>query len=143
MNLCVLLQCLFLELLAANCQDLIQGRIVGGYAPAPYSIKYIVSIQTTKGRHFCGGSLVNRYWVLTAAHCNIGTEQIMIVAGDYSLTMQEGTEQYSKPHSFIPHPLFNKSSFNADISTLLNTTKSWFFQRLESLDVYHFQLAKT
>uniref|UniRef100_A0A8C8CAU1 trypsin n=1 Tax=Oncorhynchus tshawytscha TaxID=74940 RepID=A0A8C8CAU1_ONCTS len=96
-------------------QEVIQDRIVGGYAPAPNSIKYIVSLQTTKGQHFCGGSLVHKYWVLTAAHCNIGTDQMMIVAGDYSLSMFEGTEQYSKPHRIIPHPLYNKTTNNADI----------------------------
>ncbi|XP_036387379.1 trypsin-like isoform X3 [Megalops cyprinoides] len=115
MSLLVLLWCLFSELLAVNCQGLIQGRIVGGYAPAPHSIKYIVSIQTTKGQHFCGGSLINRYWVLTAAHCNIGSDQMMVVAGDYSLSVFEGTEQYSKPQSLVPHPQYNKSNNNADI----------------------------
>ncbi|XP_055774035.1 trypsin-3-like isoform X1 [Salvelinus fontinalis] len=43
------------------------------------------------------------------------TDQMMIVAGDYSLSMFEGTEQYSKPHRIIPHPLYNKTTNNADI----------------------------
>uniref|UniRef100_A0A3P8S4H1 trypsin n=1 Tax=Amphiprion percula TaxID=161767 RepID=A0A3P8S4H1_AMPPE len=92
-----------------------QGRIVGGHAAAPNSIKYIVSLQSTSGQHFCGGSLVHRYWVLTAAHCNIGAEQMMIVAGDYKINIFEGTEQYAKPHRLVTHPLYNRSTNNADI----------------------------
>ncbi|XP_030623352.1 trypsin [Chanos chanos] len=116
MNLPALLQCILLELLTVNCQQLLmQGRIVGGYAPAPHSIKYIVSIQSTTGQHFCGGTLINKYWVLTAAHCNIGAERTMIVAGDYSLSMYEGTEQFLRPHLLIPHPKYNSTTNNADI----------------------------
>ncbi|XP_036389068.1 trypsin [Megalops cyprinoides] len=115
MKLLILLICVLVEMLVANCQELMQGRIVGGYAPVPHSIKYIVSIQTTKGQHFCGGSLINKYWVLTAAHCNIGSDQMMIVAGDYSLGMYEGTEQFFIPHLLIPHPQYNSSTNNADI----------------------------
>uniref|UniRef100_A0A8C9RG63 Peptidase S1 domain-containing protein n=1 Tax=Scleropages formosus TaxID=113540 RepID=A0A8C9RG63_SCLFO len=47
-------------------QGFIEGRIVGGNVPAPHFIKYIVSLQSIKGQHFCGGSLINKYWVLTA-----------------------------------------------------------------------------
>uniref|UniRef100_A0A3Q1GSB1 trypsin n=1 Tax=Acanthochromis polyacanthus TaxID=80966 RepID=A0A3Q1GSB1_9TELE len=68
-------------------------RIVGGYAPVPHSIKYIVSIQTRDRRHVCGGFLINKYWIVSAAHCNIGVHKMLIVAGDYSLTIYEGTEQ--------------------------------------------------
>ncbi|KAG7278639.1 hypothetical protein CRUP_031934 [Coryphaenoides rupestris] len=92
-----------------------RGRIVGGYTPAPNSIKYMVSLQSTRGQHFCGGSLVHRYWVLTAAHCNIGAEHMMVVAGDFAIRTFEGTEQYSKPRLLLTHPRYNKSTNNADI----------------------------
>ncbi|KAM3872117.1 trypsin [Diretmus argenteus] len=107
--------CILLELLAVRCQFHIQGRIVGGHLPSPHSIKYIVSIQTTRGQHFCGGSLINKYWVLTAAHCNIGVDRMMIVAGDHSLSSYEGTEQFFIPHRLIPHPQYNSVTNNNDI----------------------------
>ncbi|MCI4390058.1 hypothetical protein PGIGA_G00118270 [Pangasianodon gigas] len=40
---------------------------------------------------------------------------MMIVAGDNFLGKYEGMEQYSKPYSITPHPLYNKSTNNADI----------------------------
>uniref|UniRef100_A0A3Q3WUK0 trypsin n=1 Tax=Mola mola TaxID=94237 RepID=A0A3Q3WUK0_MOLML len=92
--------------------SLLTERIVGGYAPVPHSIRYIVSIQTTERQHVCGGSLINKYWVITAAHCNIG---MMIVAGDYSLTIYEGTEQEILPQHLVPHPEYNKTTNNNDI----------------------------
>ncbi|XP_047005457.1 trypsin-3 [Ictalurus punctatus] len=42
-------------------------------------------------------------------------DQMMIVAGDNTLGKYEGMEQYSKPYSITPHPLYNKSTNNADI----------------------------
>uniref|UniRef100_A0A3Q2QEZ4 trypsin n=1 Tax=Fundulus heteroclitus TaxID=8078 RepID=A0A3Q2QEZ4_FUNHE len=101
--------------LCVSGQDLPKERIVGGYAPVPHSIKYIVSIQTTNRQHFCGGFLINRFWVITAAHCNIGVNRMVIVAGDYSLSIYEGTEQEIYPHFLVPHPQYNSSTNNSDI----------------------------
>ncbi|XP_044068699.1 trypsin-3 [Siniperca chuatsi] len=115
MDLPSFLLCILLEVLAINCQDVAQGRIVGGYAPVPHSIKYIVSIQTTERQHVCGGSLINKYWVITAAHCNVGINKMMIVAGDYSLIIYEGTEQEILPQLLVPHPEYNSTTNNNDI----------------------------
>lgn len=90
-------------------------RIMGGTLAAPNSITYIVSIQTLSGQHFCGGSLVHRSWVLTAAHCNIGLDNMMIVAGDYTLNNADGTEQYEKPRRLITHPLYNRTTNDNDL----------------------------
>ncbi|KAL1020668.1 hypothetical protein UPYG_G00003110 [Umbra pygmaea] len=116
MDLPSLLLCILLEGLAVSCQQPIQGRIIGGYVPAPNSVKYIVSMQEIiSGKHFCGGSLINKFWVLTAAHCNIGVDKIIIVAGDYSLNVYEGTEQLFLPQALVPYPQYNKDTHDADI----------------------------
>ena len=43
-------------------------RIVGGEL-APDPIQWQVSIQTQWGFHFCGGTILNKNTVLSAAHC--------------------------------------------------------------------------
>ncbi|KAM4771255.1 plasminogen-like [Rhinophrynus dorsalis] len=45
------------------------GKIVGGCEANPFSWPWQISLRTRTGYHFCGGSLIARQWVMTAAHC--------------------------------------------------------------------------
>lgn len=46
---------------------------------------------------------------------SLSVGEMMVVAGDFTLGGNEGTEQFSKAQSMVPHPMYNKSSNNADI----------------------------
>ena len=49
----------------------VNTRIVNGETAIPHSWPWQVSLQSG-GDHFCGGSLINSRWVVSAAHCDPG-----------------------------------------------------------------------
>lgn len=59
----------FLPFCSGNCGVRpASSRVVKGQNAAPHSWPWQVSLRS-RGRHFCGGSLISADWVLTAAHC--------------------------------------------------------------------------
>lgn len=64
------------------------GRIVGGFPLDITQVPWQVSIQTNNSVHFCGGSIIHKRWILTAAHCltsiqnNTSSIQVRVGATD-------------------------------------------------------------
>ncbi|KAL0985050.1 hypothetical protein UPYG_G00152270 [Umbra pygmaea] len=86
-------------------------KIVGGYECKPYSQPHQVSLNV--GYHFCGGSLVNANWVVSAAHCY--QSRIEVRLGEHHIHVSEGTEQFISSSSVIRHPKYSYYDLDNDI----------------------------
>ncbi|MBQ4851148.1 trypsin-like serine protease [Pseudoalteromonas sp. MMG012] len=69
----------------------ITPNIVGGSETPAYSRPYQVALLMN-GRQGCGGTLLSRDWVLTAAHCldSASTSNLTVKVGAHSLSQNDG-----------------------------------------------------
>ncbi|NXI52029.1 OVCH2 protein, partial [Chloroceryle aenea] len=106
--------------MSSNQPRFIFSRIIGGEEAVPYSWPWQVSVQISD-EHICGGAVLAREWVVTAAHCFNSRELYrdlwMIVTGLHDLTGKEYRQKRSVKQ-YIIHPSFNKTTMDSDIALL-------------------------
>jgi secreted trypsin-like serine protease len=100
----------FLAIVAGTLAGPAGTRVVGGDDAQPHQFPHQISLQlrfsTGKAFHFCGGSILNESFVLTAAHCHkedTPTEYVEVVAGEHNLNVTEPSEQRRRVVSFVIH----------------------------------------
>uniref|UniRef100_A0A3Q2WN86 Serine protease 27-like n=1 Tax=Haplochromis burtoni TaxID=8153 RepID=A0A3Q2WN86_HAPBU len=99
-------------------QPKLNTRIVGGQVAPVGSWPWQVSLQTS-GSHFCGGSLINSQWVLTAAHCFPTTPTGLTVnLGRQSLRGSNPNAVSRTVTQIIKHPNYNSGTNDNDICLL-------------------------
>ncbi|XP_069753791.1 mannan-binding lectin serine protease 1 isoform X6 [Narcine bancroftii] len=105
-----------------------QGRVV------PKGSSPWIAMLSRNGIPFCGGSLIGKEWIVTAAHCLhlpydpdkselsssvlINITSFKIILGRQKTLRKEETEQEYHTRNIITHPNYNGSTFEYDIALL-------------------------
>ncbi|NXV39556.1 TRY2 protein, partial [Rissa tridactyla] len=106
-----------------------ENRIVGGRSCQKKRHPYQVVLLGPQKNIHCGGVLIDKFWVLTAAHCDT-KRPIPIRMGDHSLKTKEGTEQCINSAKAFIHPNYNPSSHDSDIMLLKLQKPARFTERV-------------
>ncbi|XP_068576585.1 trypsin [Cebidichthys violaceus] len=117
MNLAPSCHLSLLLLLVVNLTGVYGTRIIGGAEVPPLSIKYQASILFMNN-HFCGGTLIHKQWVVSAAHCWRPSHMIEVVLGEHDINKEEGTEQRFNVALVIKHYQYQHWTFDNDIMLL-------------------------
>lgn len=91
-------------------------KIVGGSVAKDGQYPYQASLRY-RNRHFCGGSVLNERWILTAAHClsSFNDTAITVVLG--TNTLDKGGDDYQS-EKIIGHPRYSSILIRNDIGLI-------------------------
>ncbi len=106
------------EPVQANAQE-----IVGGTATTIGANPWQVSLQSSTGSHFCGGSILNANWILTAQHCvndgGVISKPARIEAGTTKIS---GAGQVRSVAEVVVYPGYVDASKGKDVALLRLST---------------------
>ncbi|XP_068207666.1 trypsin-1-like [Palaemon carinicauda] len=106
------------------------AKIKGGTDAVPHQYPWVVSISTSgpNSPHFCGGSLVHKRFVITAAHCvhHKRPQDVQVLAGAHNVLIKDDKTVQSIPVSnIVIHSNYSKKYIN-DIAILeLSQDAQW------------------
>jgi secreted trypsin-like serine protease len=124
----------FLVACSTKPQETFDPQIVGGKEATPHQFTFMVHLGYTSTSSWCGASVIDVNWVLTAAHCVDGevARDIIVVAGDHLLSIGGEGEQVRRGIQIIIHPNYNHQTFNHDIA-LIKLNRPFVFNKKVSM----------
>ncbi|NXU48329.1 GRAA protein, partial [Turnix velox] len=106
--------------------------IIGGVEVAPHSRPFMALIlKANEG--LCGGALIKKNWVLTAAHC--AKVDGKVILGAHSQEKKEKEKQTFRIEKKIPHPHYCSSSKENDIMLIKLHKKAKINKAVQIIDL--------
>lgn len=101
-------------------------EIVGGTNASIAEFPWQISFQTSSGGHFCGGSILNANWILTAQHCvdqaaafaTTAPASVRIAAGSSTLSGMATSGQIRAVTDVITYPGYVDVDQGKDVALL-------------------------
>ncbi|KAF4087350.1 hypothetical protein AMELA_G00094420 [Ameiurus melas] len=105
-----------------------ESGIIGGNEVKKHSRPYMASVQINN-KHTCGGFLITKDYVLTAAHCvdNIdhsGKDKLEVLLGAQNIHQKESQQQRISVQKYILHPCYKRHERPNDIMLLKLKSKA-------------------
>ncbi|KAA0202997.1 hypothetical protein HAZT_HAZT010846 [Hyalella azteca] len=94
-----------------------QDRIVGGEEAVPHSYPWMVALFIDD-IYFCGGSIIDDQWILTAAHCMDGARSVDVVAGAHNIRQNEPSQVTLTSTDFTVHEDWGSILIRNDVAII-------------------------
>ena len=119
-NVILIFYLLVLHLLSSNSQRIAGGNFTD-YGQFPYQVA-ILTERFDGWTILCGGSILNKNWILTAAHCVVlkeNVKEISVIAGDVHIENPGEHRQTRSVKEFVVPSQYDLKCYPHDIALLL------------------------